>query len=152
MSIAILISDAFFSRMSVCLFMIVECGVPLAHSTTHDIYRNYCYLPLYCFCGNIPLLAQLRDAKRDASSGTVEALKKISLRHPQALWAQGAHHCAGRQWVRPRGDYGVVRAKRGLLLLGIGAQQAAERPLGQKLRRALQGDKDRRDPGTLPAL
>jgi hypothetical protein len=23
-------------------------------------YRHYCYLALYCFCGNIPLLAQLR--------------------------------------------------------------------------------------------
>lgn len=40
-------------------------------------YRHYCYLPLYCFCGNIPLLAQLRDCKRDASDGTVEALEKI---------------------------------------------------------------------------
>ena len=44
----------------------------------HGYYRHYCYLPLYCFCGNVPLLAQLRDAKRDASSGTVEALKKIT--------------------------------------------------------------------------
>src|SRR5258705_8665747 len=44
----------------------------------HGYYRNYCYLPLYCFCGNIPLLAQLRDAKRDASSVTVEALRKIT--------------------------------------------------------------------------
>ena len=43
----------------------------------HGYYRSYCYLPLYCFCGTIPLLAQLRDAKRDASEGTVEALKKI---------------------------------------------------------------------------
>ena len=42
MSIAILISEALFSRMSVCLFMIVECGVPLAHSTTHDIYKSRC--------------------------------------------------------------------------------------------------------------
>jgi Transposase DDE domain group 1 len=40
-------------------------------------YRHYCYLPLYCFCGNIPLLAQLRDCKRDASDGTLEALQKI---------------------------------------------------------------------------
>jgi Transposase DDE domain group 1 len=40
-------------------------------------YRQYCYLPLYCFCGNIPFLAQLRDCKRDASDGTVEALEKI---------------------------------------------------------------------------
>ena len=44
----------------------------------HGYYRHYCYLPLYCFCGNVPLLAQLRDAKRDASSGTVEALEKIT--------------------------------------------------------------------------
>ena len=44
----------------------------------HGYYRHYCYLPLYCFCGNVPLMAQLRDAKRDASSGTVEALKEIS--------------------------------------------------------------------------
>jgi Transposase DDE domain group 1 len=29
----------------------------------------------------------------------------------------------------------VVRGERGLLLFGIGAQQAAERPFGQKLRR-----------------
>ncbi len=44
----------------------------------HGYYRSYCYLPLYCFCGNVPLLARLRDAKRDASSGTVEALEKIT--------------------------------------------------------------------------
>ena len=43
----------------------------------HGYYRHYCYLPLYCFCGNIPLWAQLRDCKRDASAGTVEALEKI---------------------------------------------------------------------------
>jgi hypothetical protein len=43
----------------------------------HGYYRHYCYLPLYCFCGNIPLFAQLRDCKRDASEGTVEALQKI---------------------------------------------------------------------------
>ena len=44
----------------------------------HGYYRHYCYLPLYCFCGNVPLVAQLREAKGDASSGTVEALKKIT--------------------------------------------------------------------------
>lgn len=43
----------------------------------HGYYKDYCYLPLYCFCGTIPLWAQLRDAKRDASSGTVEALEAI---------------------------------------------------------------------------
>ncbi len=43
----------------------------------HGYYKGYCYLPLYCFCGTIPLWAELRDCKRDASQGTVEALKKI---------------------------------------------------------------------------
>jgi hypothetical protein len=43
----------------------------------HGYYGHYCYLPLYCFCGNVPLLALLQDAKTDASAGTAEALKKI---------------------------------------------------------------------------
>jgi hypothetical protein len=30
----------------------------------HGFYRQYCYLPLYCFCGNIPLYAKLRNCKR----------------------------------------------------------------------------------------
>lgn len=40
-------------------------------------YDNYCYLPLYCFMGDIPLWAQLRSSDIDASKGTVEALQKI---------------------------------------------------------------------------
>lgn len=43
----------------------------------HGYYGHYCYLPLYCFCGNIPLLALLQKADVDASSGTVQALEKI---------------------------------------------------------------------------
>ncbi len=43
----------------------------------HGYYGDYCYLPLYCFCGDIPLWAQLRTANCDASKGTLEALQKI---------------------------------------------------------------------------
>lgn len=43
----------------------------------HGYYRHYCYLPLYAFCGNVPLWAELRECKLDASKGTVEALKRI---------------------------------------------------------------------------
>lgn len=43
----------------------------------HGYYRNYCYLPLYCFCGNIPLWAQLRSSDCDGAEGTVEALEKL---------------------------------------------------------------------------
>lgn len=43
----------------------------------HGYYGAYCYLPLYCFCGDIPLLAQLRSSDRDASLGTDLALEGI---------------------------------------------------------------------------
>jgi len=43
----------------------------------HGYYGDYCYLPLYCFCGDIPLWAQLRTSDRDGSNGTLEALHKI---------------------------------------------------------------------------
>ena len=116
----------------------------------HGYYRHYCYLPLYCFCGNVPLLAQLRDSKRDASSGTVEALRKISCAIRKRFGRKVRIIVRADSGIRPGGDYGLVRAKRGLLLFGIGTQQATERPLGQMLRGALQGDKNRRDPGALP--
>jgi hypothetical protein len=40
-------------------------------------YGNCCYLPLYYFCGSVPLWAQLRSSDKDACTGTMEALKKI---------------------------------------------------------------------------
>ena len=43
----------------------------------HGYYGAYCYLPLYCFAGDIILWAQLRTSDRDASDGTIEALEKI---------------------------------------------------------------------------
>lgn len=43
----------------------------------HGYYSNYCYLPLYCFAGDVILWAQLRTSDRDASDGTLEALKAI---------------------------------------------------------------------------
>ncbi|RYD79951.1 MAG: IS1380 family transposase [Verrucomicrobiaceae bacterium] len=43
----------------------------------HGYYGEYCYLPLFCFAGDVILWAQLRTSDRDASDGTVEALEKI---------------------------------------------------------------------------
>ena len=43
----------------------------------HGYYRHYCYLPLYAFCGNVPLWAELRECKIDGCKGTVEALQKM---------------------------------------------------------------------------
>jgi hypothetical protein len=43
----------------------------------HGYYQNYCYLPLYIFCGEHLLWAQLRPSDIDASAGSVKALQKI---------------------------------------------------------------------------
>ena len=43
----------------------------------HGYYGDYCYLPLYIFCGDALLCARLRSSNIDASSGTVEELERI---------------------------------------------------------------------------
>lgn len=67
----------------------------------HGYYRSHCYLPLYCFVGNIPLWAQLRTSDRDASDGTVEALEKI---------VPAIRKCFGKEVkILVRGDSGFAR-------------------------------------------
>jgi hypothetical protein len=43
----------------------------------HGYYRNYCYLPLYIFCGEHLLCAKLRSSNIDASAGAVEEVRRI---------------------------------------------------------------------------
>jgi transposase len=43
----------------------------------HGYYDCYCYLPLYVFCGDHPLLALLRPADIDEALGTVKHLARI---------------------------------------------------------------------------
>ena len=43
----------------------------------HGYYGNYCYLPLYVFCGEHLLCARLRPADIDASAGSVGELARI---------------------------------------------------------------------------
>lgn len=43
----------------------------------HGYYGHYCYLPLYIFCGEALLWAQLRTADKDGSKGSVDALAQI---------------------------------------------------------------------------
>ena len=49
-------------------------------------YDNYCYLPLYVFCGSWILAAKLRTSDRDAADGSLEVLQRIvqaiRQRHP----------------------------------------------------------------------
>jgi hypothetical protein len=46
----------------------------------HGYYDNYCYLPLYVFCGRHLLAAKLRRANIDASAGSVEEMARIITR------------------------------------------------------------------------
>ncbi len=43
----------------------------------HGYHVSYCCLPLFCFCGDVCLWAQLRTSDRDGSDGTLDALEKI---------------------------------------------------------------------------
>jgi hypothetical protein len=43
----------------------------------HGYYGNYCYLPLYIFCGDHLLCAKLRPANIDAAAGSVEQVERI---------------------------------------------------------------------------
>jgi hypothetical protein len=66
----------------------------------HGYYRHYCYLPLYIFCGEFVLWAELRRSDIDASAGSVEALEKIVSRI-RARWP------AVEIWIRA--DSGFAR-------------------------------------------
>lgn len=66
----------------------------------HGYYRDYCYLPLYVFCGDHLLVAKLRTADQDGAAGTEDILKRLVLR-------------IRRQWphvhIIVRGDSGFCR-------------------------------------------
>jgi hypothetical protein len=43
----------------------------------HGYYRNYCYLPLYIFCGEFLLSSQLRPSNIDAPEGCLDTLSPL---------------------------------------------------------------------------
>jgi hypothetical protein len=43
----------------------------------HGYYGNYCYLPLYIFCGEFLLCARLRSADGDPADGALDEVKRI---------------------------------------------------------------------------
>jgi Transposase DDE domain group 1 len=53
----------------------------------HGYYKEFCYLPLYIFCGEHLLAAKLRTADNDASYGTVDELERI-VPQIRAVWPQ----------------------------------------------------------------
>jgi hypothetical protein len=51
----------------------------------HGYYDNYCYLPLYVFCGRHLLASKLRPANIDGSAGSVEEMARI-IAHIRQRW------------------------------------------------------------------
>jgi Transposase DDE domain group 1 len=51
----------------------------------HGYYKNYCFLPLYIFCGDHLLCARLRPSDIDASTGALKQVQRIVARIRQ-VW------------------------------------------------------------------
>src|ERR1700739_5152543 len=43
----------------------------------HGYYNEYCYLPLYIFCGDHLLCARQRASNQDASAGSREEVERV---------------------------------------------------------------------------
>ena len=84
----------------------------------HGYYKNYCYLPLYIFCGDHLLCARLRPADIDACGRVGEAPPADRGADPRGV-ARGQDHDPRRQRVLPRGDHALVRGQRRGLRLGL---------------------------------
>jgi hypothetical protein len=68
----------------------------------HGYYKDYCYLPLYVFCGEHLLCSRLRRSNIDASADSVEELEPIVARIRQR-WPEVK--------ITLRGDSGFCREK-----------------------------------------
>ena len=66
----------------------------------HGYYGHYCYLPLYIFCGEALVWAQLRPSDIDASAGAAEAVAQV-VGQIRERWPQVA--------IVLRGDSGFAR-------------------------------------------
>jgi Transposase DDE domain group 1 len=103
----------------------------------HGYYDCYCYLPLYIFCGDHPLLALLRPSDIDPSTGLLKHLSRIVGRLRQQ-WPNVAIVVRGdsgfcrehlMRWCEANGvDYlfGLAKNRRLLRILGREMHQAQE--------------------------
>ena len=107
----------------------------------HGYYRQYCYLPLYVFCGEFLLWAELRRSDIDASAGSVEALEalvgRIRTRWPDVeIWIRadsGFAREAIMKWCEDQGvEYVLGLARNRRLVRAIGRELAQVRKEAQR--------------------
>jgi hypothetical protein len=97
----------------------------------HGYYGNYCYLPLYIFCGDHLLVAKLRTADQDAAAGTVEELSRV-VAQIRARWPAVAI------WIRA--DSGFAREAIMTWCETNGVEFVLGLAKNARLRRAIGGD------------
>lgn len=101
----------------------------------HGYYDNYCYLPLYVFCGDHVLCARLREANHDASFGCLQEVRRI-VTQIRAAWPEVK--------IVLRGDSGFCRNElmswcednRVDYLFGMARNQRLRRIIGQQMQEA----------------
>jgi hypothetical protein len=101
----------------------------------HGYYDNYCYLPLYIFCGEQVLCARLREANHDAAFGSLPEIQRI-VAQIRAAWPQVK--------IIVRGDSGFCRNQlmswcesQGVdFLLGLARNQRLRKIIGAEMHAA----------------
>jgi hypothetical protein len=117
----------------------------------HGYYRDYCYLPLYVFCGGHLLCAKLRPSNIDAAAGAKEELGRIVAqirkRWPEAKIVVRADSGFCREeimaWCESHSvDYVLGLAKNSRLVEEIESQLAEAKRLWEETGRASRVFKD----------
>jgi hypothetical protein len=103
----------------------------------HGYYDNYCYLPLYVFCGDHVLCARLREANHDASFGCLAEIRRI-VAQIRAAWPEVK--------IILRGDSGFCRnelmswceSTKVDYVFGLAGNQRLRRIIGAQMHEATQ--------------
>jgi Transposase DDE domain group 1 len=101
----------------------------------HGYYDNYCYLPLYVFCGEHILCARLREANHDAAFGCLAEIERI-VAQIRAAWPKVK--------IVLRGDSGFCRNElmswcennQVDFLFGMAQNQRLRKVIGQQMHEA----------------
>jgi hypothetical protein len=103
----------------------------------HGYYKNYCFLPLYIFCQDHPLLALLRPADIDASTGAVKQLARIVERIRRA-WPEVQIVVRADSGFCREGLLSWCEANRVDYVIGLAKNKRLSRILGAELHQAQQ--------------
>jgi hypothetical protein len=103
----------------------------------HGYYDEYCYLPLYVFCGEHVLCARLREANHDASFGSLPEIQRI-VAQIRTAWPEvkiivrgDSGFCRDElmSWCETNGVqfvFGLARNQRLRKIIGAEMQQATQ--------------------------